>query len=129
RLQWEPNLLAKVLEIVRTIEPKVEIHWDNRAFIGLRVPGASRSWAQWGTKNPAGLDCRFLGKKGQFNLSQVENLGIAPRIAEKQNGDLLYFLFQNESHLHSSRLKEVLSVHLKGFREAFGATPLAASHS
>jgi excinuclease ABC subunit A len=120
KLQWQRSVLSKLLDLVRAIEPKIEIRWDNRAFIGLRVPGVSRAWAQWRTKDSCGLDCRFLGKKGQFNLSQVDNLGLCPRIAGKNDGDLLHLVFQHENHMNLSRLKEVLGEHLKGFRETFG---------
>jgi hypothetical protein len=32
----------------------------------------------------------------------------------------LRLVFQNENHLHATRLKELLKEHLQGFRETFG---------
>src|SRR5205823_379770 len=72
RLQWDRALLPRLLELVREVEPEVKVTWTGRAAITLRVPGVSRAWAQWRTKDSHGLDCRFLGKRGQFNLSQIE---------------------------------------------------------
>ena len=80
-VQWDRGLLPRLLEIVRAVEPEVEIQWDNRAAITLRVPGMTRAWAQWQTKEADMLVCRFIGKKGQFNLSQLEGFGVEPTLA------------------------------------------------
>ena len=87
----------------------------------MRVPGVSRAWAQWRTKESYGLDCRFLGKKGQFNLSQIEAFGVSPAInGGRADSDVLRLVFQHAEHLHAANLKEVLAEHLRGFREVFG---------
>jgi len=104
---------------VREVEPGVEVRWDARDSIMLRVPGVSRAWAQWRTKKAVALECHFLGKKGQFNLSQIDNLGVEPSLKARDNGDVLHLVFLDENHLHPQRLKEVLTEHLKGFREIF----------
>ena len=81
----------------------------------------SRSWSQWRTKDSYGLDCRFLGKKGQFNLSQIESFGIKPHIrSSRADGDIVQLLFQNADHVRAAKLKELLAEHLRGFREVFG---------
>jgi excinuclease ABC subunit A len=119
--RWERALLSRLLDLVRQIEPGLEVRWDVRYFITLRVPGVSRWWGQWQTKRPEGLVCHFLGKKGQLNLSRVEGLGVEPGInGHRADGDVLRLLFQHEEHVHPARLKEVLAEHLRGFREAFG---------
>jgi excinuclease ABC subunit A len=121
KVTWDRTLLARLLALVRELEPAVEIRWDNRAAITLRVPGVSRAWAQWRTKEKHGLDCRFVGKKGQFNLSQLEGLGVSPHIVnDRKDGDLLRLVFQHQEHVNAARLKELLAEHLRGFREAFG---------
>jgi hypothetical protein len=108
---------------VREIEPKIEITWSNRAAINFHIPGISRGWAQWNTKLARGLECRFLGKKGQFNLAQLEGLGAHPQISDtRSNASVLQFTFQTHEHLSREKLKELLVDHLRGFREAFGAT-------
>jgi excinuclease ABC subunit A len=120
KLLWERSLLPRLLELVREIEPGVEVDWKQRAAITLRVPGVKRAWAQWRTKESTGLDCRFLGKRGQFNLAQVEGLGASATLAQRGNGDLLRLGFVHEERLQAAKLKEVLRQHLQGFREAFG---------
>jgi excinuclease ABC subunit A len=121
RVQWDRALLPRMLDLVRELEPGLEVHWDARAAITLRVPGVSRGWAQWRTKESYGLDCRFLGKKGQFNLSRIEAFGQSPGITgNRGDGDVLRLVFLHDEHVHAARLKELLGEHLRGFREVFG---------
>jgi len=75
KLKWDRTLLPRLLAVVREVEPGLEVRWDVQYFITLRVPGVNRWWGQWQTKQADALDVRFLGKKGQFNLSQLESLG------------------------------------------------------
>src|SRR5262249_34255670 len=113
RLQWDRALLPRLLDLVREIAPEVEVIWTARAAITLRVPGVSRAWAQWRTKESYGLDCRFLGKKGQFNLSQVEGVGLSPSIESKRaDGDVLRLVFQQAEHLNPLKLRSLLTMHL-----------------
>ncbi len=121
KVRWDRAVLARLLQVVREIEPGVEVRWDARDAITLRVPGVGRGWAQWHTKQPSALDCRFLGKKGQFNLAQVEGLGASPSVGHtRADGDVLRLHFQQVSQVQDPRLKEILAEHLRGFREVFG---------
>ena len=68
-----------------------------------------------------GLDCRFLGKKGQFNLSQLEALAVPAELnGQRSEGEVLHLSFQHLEQLRPDRLKELLAEHLRGFREVFG---------
>jgi excinuclease ABC subunit A len=119
---WDRALLPQLLNLVRAIEPGIEVSWDVRYFITLRVPGVGRWWGQWQTKRAEGLVCHFLGKKGQFNLSGVEAFGINPEIRDnRDNGDVLRLVFRREEHVHAAKLKELLAEHLRGFRETFAS--------
>jgi excinuclease ABC subunit A len=118
--RWDRALLPRLLELVREIEPGLEVRWDARDAISLRVPDVGRAWAQWRTKKVIALECHFLGKKGQFNLSQVEDLGMSPNIGtQRKDGDLLSLHFLKIDHSGVARLKELLAEHLRGFREVF----------
>src|SRR5439155_17034224 len=98
RVQWDRTLLPRVLALLREIEPSLTVSWDNRDSITLRVPGVGRAWAVVRTKSAAALECRFLGRRGQFNLARLEPLGavaeLTPykceadvlRLARKQRG-------------------------------------------
>jgi excinuclease ABC subunit A len=120
KLQWDRAILPRLLELVREVEPKVEIAWDNRLAVTLRVPGIQRAWAQLRTKDSEGLDCRFLSKKGQFNLSQIEKFGLSPVLSNHREGEMLHLVFQHENHLHPAALRELLRQQLEGFRATWG---------
>ncbi|HTU92609.1 MAG TPA: excinuclease ABC subunit A, partial [Gemmataceae bacterium] len=120
KVRWERSLLSRLLQLVREVEPGIEVRWDARDAITLRVPGVSRAWAQWRTKKAVALECHFLGKKGQFNLSQIEHLGVAPNIGtQRKDSDVLSLHFQKIDQEQANRLKELLAEHLRGFREGF----------
>jgi excinuclease ABC subunit A len=121
KLYWDRALLPRLLTLVREVEPELQVEWDNRDAITFKVPGVRRGWAQCRTKDNEALLCRFLGKKGQFNLSQVEGIGKSPEInGHRSDGDVLTLTFQQMEGLPAKQFKEVLTEHLRGFREAFG---------
>jgi excinuclease ABC subunit A len=120
KLQWDRAILPRLLDLLRQIEPKLEIAWDNRAMISLRVPDVPRAWAYLRTKDPGALHCRFLGKKGQFNLNRIEKFGLDPTLQSASEGEALVLQFQHDNHLHAQALREILQQHLAGFREMFG---------
>ena len=67
-------------KLLREVDPTLEVKWDVRDAVTLRLPGSRRGcWARLKTKEPAALECWFVGKPGQFNLSRVEGIGRRPR--------------------------------------------------
>jgi excinuclease ABC subunit A len=120
KVRWDRTLLARLLAVVREVEPAVEVTWDRRDAITLRVPDISRGWAEWRTKEPEALDCRFLGKKGQLNLAQVEGIAAAEIGHHRAEGDILRLRFTDLNAQQAAKLKRVLAEQLKGFREEFG---------
>src|SRR5262249_33006246 len=121
KTQWDRALLPQLLALAREIEPGLEVRWDVQYFITLRVPGVNRWWGQWQTKRSEGLVCRFLGKKGQFNLAAFEGIGVSQELdTEHKDGDYLWLTLHDLGAGKMLRLKELLEEHLQGFREAFG---------
>jgi len=119
KLQWDRAILPRLLDVLRKVEPKIEIAWDNRAHISIAVPDVSRAWAYLRTKDSDALHCRFLGKKGQFNLNQIEKFGIEPALQPAADGEALVLHFQHDNHMPVQALRELLQQHLEGFREVF----------
>lgn len=120
KMYWDRAILPRVLDLLRKVEPKLEIAWDNRAHISIAVPNVSRAWGYLRTKDNEALHCRFLGKKGQFNLNQIEKFGIDPTLQSAADGEALILQFLHDNHLHAQALREILQQHLAGFREMFG---------
>ena len=119
KVLWDRSLIQRLLTLVRELEPKLEVKWDVRDAVTLKVPGIGRGWAQWRTKEPEGLVCRFLGQRGQFNLARIEDLGVEPAITSRDNGEVLNLTFRSLDAQQLQRLKEVLREHLEGFRTLF----------
>jgi len=87
----------------------------------MRVPGVSRAWGRWRTKDHESLGCTFVGKPAQFNLSRVDGIGRNAEIKKDRNDgcDLLSLHFTKEEEVPFPKLKELLREHLNGFREVF----------
>lgn len=121
RVLWERSLLSRLLDVVRAVVPNVQIDWNTRDAILLKVPGINHSWGRCRTKDHSGLECRFFGKKGQFNLSRLDGIGIEPSIvSDRDKCDDLRLFFQLPEQLRPAQLKELLAEHVRGFREVFG---------
>jgi len=116
KVLWDRTLLRRMLDLMKEIEPGLEVKWDARDAITLKVPGIGRGWAQWRTKEPEGLVCRFLGQRGQFNLARIEGLGVEPVITGRDNGDVVKLTLRSLDAQQAQRLKELLGEHLEGFR-------------
>jgi excinuclease ABC subunit A len=118
KVRWDRTILPKLIRLMRQVEPNVEISWDTRDAILFYVPSIGKSWARFRTKDEAGLDCRFLGKPGQFNLSRIEKFGTSPNLSEiRPDGQIMQLVFLHEDHLHLNELRELLTEHLREFRE------------
>src|SRR5262249_31741739 len=121
KVQWDRGLLATLLDLLREVEPRLEIEWNQRSHINLRVPGVSHAWGMLRTKDEDVLKGRFVGKKGQFNLAALDGIGMAPEVQqEREHSDLLVLRFVRAEEMRVEKLRGVLKNHLSGFVEAFG---------
>ena len=122
RLLWDRALLPRLLAIVKEVEPAIEIQWDARDAILLKLPEVGRAWGRIRTKDCDALDCRFIGKPGQFNLSRLEGIGQHPSLTmdRADGGETLQLVFQKDGEMPRSKMKVVLAAHRDGFVERYG---------
>jgi excinuclease ABC subunit A len=122
KLYWDRSILAAFLTIVKEAAPKLEIQWDARDAITLKLPGISKGWGRVRTKDNEHLDARFLGKPGHMNLSRLEGIGKNSTFAADRadGGEVMRLLFHKHEEMPRAKLKELLAEHVKGFREQFG---------
>jgi excinuclease ABC subunit A len=122
RLLWDRAILPRFLSIVKEVDPSIEISWDSRDSILLKVGGIGKAWGRIRTKDNEALDARFLGKPGQFNLERLERIGQNPSLTADRadGGESMRLLFQKEEEMPRARLKELLKAHRDGFVETFG---------
>jgi excinuclease ABC subunit A len=122
KLYWDRSILPTFLAIAREAVPGLEIQWDARDAVTLRVPGVSKGWGRVRTKDNTALDARFLGKPGQLNLSRLEGIGKDSVLAADRadGGEVMRLLFHRHEEMPRAKLKELLAEHAKGFRQQFG---------
>jgi excinuclease ABC subunit A len=121
KVRWEQPLLPRFIKIVRDTEPTVQIVWEARDGILIKVPPIGRAWIRVKTKDPESLECRLVGKIGQFNLTHIEGIGHEPTLtSDRTDGQIITLRFIRDDHLADAKLRELLSAHLKGFQEAWG---------
>jgi len=121
KMYWDRSILPTFLAIVREAIPGLEISWDARDGITLRLPGFSKGWGRVRTKDNEHLDARFFGKPGQLNLSRLEGIGKDSEFARDRadGGEVMRLLFHRHDDMPRAKLKELLAEHAKGFRERF----------
>jgi excinuclease ABC subunit A len=120
KMYWDRAILPRLLTLVRSLEPTLEIKWDTRDSITFRLPGITRAWALWRTKSNVAIACRFLGRKGQFNLAQVEGLASGVELLPHRDGEILHVAVTQIQPAQLTIWKAILTEHLAGFREQFG---------
>jgi excinuclease ABC subunit A len=122
KVKWDRALLPRLLKLVSEVEPDIEIKWDTRDAILLKLPGNTRGWSKWKTKEADSLECRFFGKPGQFNLSRVERFGVESVIERDRNDGLevITLRFTHADQLYPTELAQFLIEHARGFLEHFG---------
>ncbi len=122
KMYWDRSILPTFLNIVRESISGLEIQWDARDAITLRIPGISKGWGRVRTKDNEALDARFLGKPGQLNLSRLEGIGKDSSLAADRadGGEVMRLLFHRHEEMPRAKLKELLAEHARGFREQFG---------
>jgi excinuclease ABC subunit A len=122
KLYWDRTILPAFLSIAREAVPGLEIQWDARDAITLRVPGVGKGWGRVRTKDNAALDVRLLGKPGQLNLSRIDGVGVDSTLTADRadGGETLRLVFRRHEEMPRAKLKVLLTEHAKGFQEVFG---------
>lgn len=127
RVQWDRPILPRLLALFREVEPGMIVEWDTRDSITVRVPGASRAWAALRTKNPAALEVKLLGRRGQFNLARFEPVGAEAELTPyKADGEVVRLSVKQLGPGQADALRSLLREHLQGFRQTFGRAAGAA---
>jgi excinuclease ABC subunit A len=122
KMYWDRSILPAFLAIAREAVPGLEVQWDARDAITLRVPGITKGWGRVRTKDNEALDARFLGKPGQMNLARLEGIGKnSALVADRADGgEVMELLFHRHEEMPRPRLKALLTEHVRGFRNTFG---------
>ncbi|HEX3152165.1 MAG TPA: excinuclease ABC subunit UvrA, partial [Gemmataceae bacterium] len=122
KMYWDRSILPTFLAIAREAVPGLEVQWDARDAITLRMPDIGKGWARVRTKDNESLDARFLGKPGQLNLSKLDGIGKDSTLAADRadGGEVMRLQFHRHEELPRAKLKALLVEHARGFVETFG---------
>ncbi|MCE9534084.1 MAG: excinuclease ABC subunit UvrA [Planctomycetes bacterium] len=124
RVVWDRSILPAFLSVIKEVDPQIEIRWDSRDAILLKLPNIGKAWAKIRTKDADVLDCRFLGKPGQFNLSRLEGIGLNPTLKADRadGGETLMIQLRNQEDMPRTKLLALLREHREGFIQRFQGT-------
>jgi excinuclease ABC subunit A len=122
KLKWDRAALPAMLKVLREIEPDIDVKWDSRDHILLRVPGISKGFAWFRTKESDALVCNLVMPPGLFNLARVEAFcRHAELSSDRSNGtQVLKLDIVSPEPLRSAGFAKFAKEYLEGYRKAFG---------
>jgi len=122
KMYWDRSILPAFLSIVREVVAGLEVQWDTRDSIMLKIPGIGKGWGRVRTKDNEALDVRFVGMPGQMNLSRLEGIGKDSSLAADRadGGEVMRLLFHRHEEMPRAKIKSLLTEHANGFRQLFG---------
>ena len=119
--RWDHGLLRELIELLCSVVGEADIDWTGRTQVSIRPRGLSRAWAFVRTKSPEHLELKLVGRAGQFNLAQLDRLGVDHDLESSKTYDAIRLRCCRSEELAGSALAGLLREHYRGFREAFGA--------
>ena len=112
-IQWEPEVLEELLELLADICPQGQFLWNNKQMVPIYVPQQKEPWATVQTKRPDGVYLNLVGPKGRIAYGRVMHLGFDPELdAERPDGDLIRLKFRTLEQIHAPDLATLLKQHL-----------------
>ena len=120
--KWDRAVLAKFLQLLKEVEPNLDVKSDIRDAITVRIPGIGRFWVRIKTKEAASLEVWIVAPPSKFNVARFEGIGAAAKVdSDRQEGcDLLKLHFVLVEQLNARKLQPLLGELRKGFAKAFG---------
>jgi excinuclease ABC subunit A len=123
KIHWDRSLLPRLLKIVREAVPELDTRWDARDTISFYLPGVSKTWSRWRTKDEKGLELRFYSPSGTTNLHEIEGFGQDQNLNETNTADgtqCIRLLFVNDDKLSATNFRQWLRKQVTAFRHHFG---------
>ena len=120
--KWDRALLAKLLQFLKETDSNIEVKYDIRDAITVRLPGISRYWVRIKTKEIASLEAWFVAPPGKFNGARFEGIGPAAVVeGDRAEGcDLVKLHFVLGEQLDAKKLLPLLKELRQRFDVAFG---------
>jgi excinuclease ABC subunit A len=122
KLKWDRAALPSLLKTLRAIEPDLDVKWDSRDHILLKLPDVSKSFAWFRTKEADALVCNLVMPPGLFNLARVEAYcRNAELSSDRSNGtQVLKLDIASSEPLRTTAFATFVKEYLECYRKAFG---------
>jgi excinuclease ABC subunit A len=112
RIRWEPELLERLLDLLQSVGPQVEIDWGNKQVVYFRSQATQEVWAAVHTKRRHGVDLSLFNEAGRIALGRIAELGSEREIAAHRNGrDQIGIRFDKPEQLANKSLAAFLKEH------------------
>jgi excinuclease ABC subunit A len=86
RIRWEPELLERLLDLLESVRPEVEVDWGNKQVVYFRSPATQEVWAAVHTKRRHGVDLSLFNEPGRVALGRIAELGRDREISPHRSG-------------------------------------------
>ena len=89
RVDWAPEVLERLVEILEAAVPGSEVDWTGKATVTVTPAKADGAWASIATKRRAGLDLTLTSPPGRFAFGRIANFGSEREITLNKKGSEL----------------------------------------
>jgi excinuclease ABC subunit A len=113
QVQWEAEVLERLLDLVSQAAPHGQFLWDNKQVVPVYVSGQKEPWAAVQTKKLDAVYLTLTGPKGRFAQGRITDLGHNPHLdAQRPDKDLIRLQFRSTGDLERGNLAAFLKEHL-----------------
>ncbi|MDR1924128.1 MAG: ATP-binding cassette domain-containing protein [Planctomycetaceae bacterium] len=118
---WETTLLTEIIEIIKSIDPKLKIIWTNKLLVTIYKNGQQNQqtdtsdeskqipWIKIHTKRTDAIYVELYVDKNAVLLDEVKPLGFDPFIAaDNKNYDIVQLKFRKKNELKKRELKNLI---------------------
>ncbi|MBL8865489.1 MAG: hypothetical protein JNK93_07995 [Planctomycetia bacterium] len=122
KLKWDRAALPALLKVLREIEPDIDVKWDSRDHILLKLPGVSKGFAWFRTKEADALVCNLVMSAGLFNLAKLDGFCRHAEFTSDRSDttQVVRMDIVSPHPLRTPAFAKFMKEYLEGYRKAFG---------
>ncbi len=118
--QWDAELLPQLLDLLQKQNRPLDISWNLRDAIHIRLKATRMIFARIKTKEAEALEVHFYGKKGQVNLPSIERFGFERAIETGRPGyDVIRIKFRAIAEMPKSAMAAWILQFIHEFEEHY----------
>ncbi len=110
---WDFAVLEQLRDLISTLAPKGEFHWNNKQVVHFHLPAQNKPWVTIQTKKPDAVWIQVAGPKGSVTLGQIADFANQPTADTSGDQDSVKMCLENVDDATSEALKTFLNNHLE----------------